>query len=274
MATDTRRKFQDQTTPISTPTPHIGDVMSSLNDALKDLGKLKIRADLSLSKVALDVSAAQYRQCIDAFAEFMSTMIAPGVFDDSLDINLIRILPDIVNSPYVKVDPGAYIMYYNAIHWGSHQSRGPGDSLTQAAYLKMLEAVPAWLDASTGTDMDGYTAALTTWTALNNLDYQLSWKFHCKSCHFIKDRGIDRLDMVPAKTSQEENKRENTRYLYWQILSMDCLFHLFYGKPTLVSVPQWSPKVSTIPLEGKLLSPWSFPRPMSPGQHTLFRQPG
>ncbi|KAF2131498.1 hypothetical protein P153DRAFT_365077 [Dothidotthia symphoricarpi CBS 119687] len=238
MATDARRKFQSQTTPVSTPTPRIDDEMSSLNDALKDLGNLKIRPDLTATKINLDLSTGELRQCVDIFVDHMGTMVVPDIFATALDVNLIRMLPDIVDSPYVRVDPSAYVMYYNAVHYGLYQLRGPGDARTQEAYLSLLRAVPTWLDANTETDMDGYTAALTSWTAINNLDYQLSWKFHCKSCHFIKVRGIDDLDVAPARNFEEENAREATRYLYWHILSTDCLFRLFFGKPTVLS---WSP---------------------------------
>jgi hypothetical protein len=234
MANVARRSFQ--TTPMDPATPRIDNVMSSLNDALEDLGKLKLRADLSASKISLDISVEESRQCIEAFVDLMNNAVVPNIFAVALDLNLLRSLPNIINSPYVNIAPGVHVMYYNALNYGLHQIRGPGDALTQKAYLKALEAVPAWLDAPTETEMDGFTAALTAWAAINNLDYQLSWKFHCKSCQFVQSRGIDQLDRAPAKTLEEEDKRGPLRYLYWHILSTDCLFRLFYGKPTVVSI--------------------------------------
>lgn len=235
MADDAKRRFQSQTTPISTPTPQIDTVMSALNDALEDLGKLKLRADLTQSGVGLNISPEEARQCIEAFLEMMNTLVVPDIFATALDVDLMRTLPSIIGSPFINVDPGVHVMYFAAIHYGLHQTRGPEHPVTQAAYLKALEHVPAWLDAPTDTCMDGYTAAMTCWVAINNLDYQLSWKFHCKSCHFLKSRGIDTLDVAPAKTLDEEEKRESFRYLFWHVLSTDCLFRLFYGKPTVVS---------------------------------------
>lgn len=237
MANDTKRCFQSSTTPVSNPTPQIDTVMLALNDALEDLGKLKLRVDLTQSGVSLQISQEEARQCIEAFIEMMNTLVVPDVFESAFDMTLLRTLPSIIGSPYVNLDPGIHVMYFAAIHYGLHHTRGPGHSFTRAAYLKVLEQVPAWMDAPTDTDMDGYTAALTSWIAINNLDYQLSWKFHCKSCHFLKSRGIDTLDLSPAKTVDEEAKRERVRYLYWHILSTDCLFRLFYGKPSMVSKP-------------------------------------
>lgn len=43
MASDVRRNLQSQETPIGTPTPRIDDAMLSLNEALDDLGRLRIR---------------------------------------------------------------------------------------------------------------------------------------------------------------------------------------------------------------------------------------
>lgn len=238
MANDTKRQFQSQATPISTPMPQIDNVMSALSDALEDLGKLRIRADLTRSNVNLLVTPDEARQCIEAFIEMTKTLIVPEIFAAALDIELLRTLPSIIDSPYVDIDPGVHVMYYGAVHYGLNQARGPGHALTQAAYLKALEHVPAWLDSPTDTDMDGYTAAMITWIAINNLDYQLSWKLHCKSCHWLKTRGIDNLDLTSAITISEEDKRDSVRYLYWHVLSIDCLFRLFYGKSTVVSQQQ------------------------------------
>lgn len=235
MANDTRRQFQSQATPISTPMPQIDNVMSALSDALEDLGKLRIRPDLSRSNVSLLITPDEARQCVEAFIAMVKTLVVPEIFADALDTELLRTLPSIIGSPYINIDPGVYVMYYAAVHYGLNQVRGPGDALTQAAYLKALEHVPAWLDSPTNTDMDGHIAAMTAWVAISNLDYQLSWKFHCKACHWLKSRGIDNLDVTPAMTVAEEEKRDSVRYLYWHILSTDCLFRLFYGKPTVVS---------------------------------------
>ena len=236
MANDTKRQFQSQATPVSTPTPQIDTDMTALSDALEDLGKLRLRADLTHPKVSLTIEPEEAKQCVEAFIEIMNTLVVPDIFTTALDIDLLRSLPGIIGSPYIAVDPGVHVMYFAAVHYGLSQIRGPGHALTQAAYLKALEHVPAWLDSPTETDMDGYTAAMSAWMAINNLDYQLSWKFHCKSCHWLKSRGVDNLDTAPARTVEEEEKRESIRYLYWHVLSTDCLFRLFYGKATLVSL--------------------------------------
>lgn len=161
-------------------------------------------------------------------------MVVPDVFVSFLNIDLLSVLPDIMNSPFVNIEPVVGVMYYNALYYGLHKIHGPGSPLPLAAYYKLLEAVPAWLRTATGTDLDSATAALTTWTACSNFDYQLSWKFHCKSCHFLKMKGVDHLDVLPSRTTEEENNRQGLRYLYWHVLQTDLLFRLFYGKPPAI----------------------------------------
>jgi hypothetical protein len=258
LATDTRHSFQNQATPVTTPTPRIDNAMLSLNEALDDLGRLKVRTE-ALS-VDFDLSPAEARLCIDVFAKQLNMMVVPDIFPPGvLNINLLRALPDVIDSPYVHIDPGQRVMYYNALYYGLPHVRGPGDALTTKAYAKVLESVPAWLEAPNETGMDGYvthmyemhvrhiltshqrqryTAALTAWTAISNHDYKLSWKFHVKSWQYVKARGIDLLDVTPAKTFEEENGRDYHRYLYWHIMSTDTLFRMFWGKPNVV---RWSP---------------------------------
>ncbi|KAF1841025.1 uncharacterized protein K460DRAFT_371020 [Cucurbitaria berberidis CBS 394.84] len=236
LATDTRRNFQNQKTPVAIPTPQVDNAMLSLNEALDDLGNLRVRADMF--DVDFSLSPAESKECIDAFANLLSAMVVPDIFTISIDVQLFYALPSIIDSPYVHIEPGIRVMYYNALYYGLQQTRGTGCPLVRAAYMKVLEAVPAWLEASNETNMDGHTAALTSWTAMNNQDYQLSWKFHCKSCHYVKMKGIDQLDTVPSKTFEEEGGRDVLRFLYWHVLSTDTLFRMFYGKPTVV---RWSP---------------------------------
>jgi hypothetical protein len=234
LASDTRHNFQNRATPVSTPTLQIDDAMLSLNDAIEDLGKLRIRTNAC--SVDLKLTPEEARECIESFVEVLEHMVVPDVFASSIDLELLRLLPDIIDSPYVNVDPGMYVMYYNALYYGLNDLRGPGDPVAQAMYLKLLEAVPAWLDTPADTELDGHTAALTAWTATNNHDYQLSWKFHLKSCHYVKTKRVDQVDVVPARTFEEEDKKEKSRYLYWHVLSTDQLFRIFYGKPSVVSV--------------------------------------
>ena len=245
LASGTRCHFQAQTTPAMTPTQlpgidqtreRIDNSLLLLNEALEDLGNLRVRKEAL--NVVLDLSPEESRVYIDAYGSLMDGMAVPGIFASMIDVKLLRALSEMVDSPHVIIKSGTRIMYYNALYYGLLQELGPGNALTKKAYMKVLESVPAWLEDSNGTKLDGHIAALTAWTAINNHDYQLSWKFHCKSISYIQARGIDQLDVTPTKSFEEEAERDAHRNLYWHVLSTDILFRLFYGKPAVI---RWSP---------------------------------
>lgn len=162
-------------------------------------------------------------------------MVVPHVSATSIGFDLLDVLPDIIKSPYVNVGLGMYVLYLNALYYGLTRLRGHRDPVAQGMYFKILEAVPAWLESPGHTEIDGHTAAIMAWTAISNHDYQLSWKLHCKSCHYVKTKKLDQIDLVPGPGWHEEVRKESARNLYWHVLSADTFFRLFYGKPTMVS---------------------------------------
>lgn len=102
---------------------------------------------------------------IIVFREMIKTLIIPDLLPEmlisSLDLELIEVLPDLLNSPYVEVDPAMRVVYYNALFFGFHRLRGPGNEFSKLAYFKVLEAVPEWLTKATGTELDALCAAVT-----------------------------------------------------------------------------------------------------------------
>jgi len=207
--------------------------MLSLNEALDDLGKLRIRTEAV--NVDFKLSPAEARACIDGFASVMNAMVVPDWFaPNMIDLELLRAITDVIDSPYVNIDSGVRVMYFNALYYGLEQSHGPGGDLAAKAYMKVLESVPAWLESTTEAIADGPIAAMTSWTAIIMHDYELSWKFHCKSYQHIKSQGINQIDATPARDFAEESQRDTYRYFYWHVMSVDVLFRLFYGKPTVV----------------------------------------
>jgi hypothetical protein len=83
--------------------------MSALNEALEDLGKLRVRTG-ALS-VDFKISVTEARSCIDGFVTVMSSMLVPDAFTNSiLDIGLLRALPEIIDSPFVNVDPSMRVL--------------------------------------------------------------------------------------------------------------------------------------------------------------------
>jgi hypothetical protein len=83
--------------------------MSALNEAIEDLGRLRVRTE-ALS-VDFKISPAEARSCIEGFVSVMTSMLVPDVFANSIvDVGLLRALPEIIDSPFVNVDPGMRVM--------------------------------------------------------------------------------------------------------------------------------------------------------------------
>ena len=84
--------------------------MLSLNEALEDLGKIRVRTNAL--GVNFDLSPAESRACIDRFADLMRSMVVPDISMSRLmiDMNVLRALPDVINSPYINIDPGMRVM--------------------------------------------------------------------------------------------------------------------------------------------------------------------
>lgn len=83
--------------------------MLALNEALDDLGKLRVRTEALC--VDFNISPAEARACIDGFFDIMTSMFIPDAFANSMvDLNFLRALPEILDSPFVNVDPCMRVM--------------------------------------------------------------------------------------------------------------------------------------------------------------------
>jgi hypothetical protein len=134
MATDARRGFLDAN-PASPA--HTDNAMSALDEALDDLGKLKVRVVEGRSNTtSLEISSAESRECIDEFLILFHAMFMIDIFGKNgfPEVNTLYAFPDLVSSPYVTLDPGLHVLYYNAVFYGLHQLHGSSDSRTRAAY--------------------------------------------------------------------------------------------------------------------------------------------
>lgn len=45
---------------------------------------------------------------------------------------------------------------------------------------------------------------------------------------------MDRLDAIPIRSNEEEDRRQSLRYLYWLCLQTDLLFRLLLDKPPMI----------------------------------------
>ncbi|KAH7114295.1 hypothetical protein B0J11DRAFT_540609 [Dendryphion nanum] len=241
LASDAKRNFEranmnthSNPTPENTPaTATVDTAMSALEEALHDLGKLRIRSDQALKeKDKLKIDPEKAKECITAFINLLDNILIPGLAGEFIDKEILYLMPSITDSPFIKIDPGMKVVYYNALYFSSHRVDGTGHKQAQAAYYLCLESVPAWLDSATGSLMDCQIAALTCWSAINNFDYQLSWSFHLKSCQTATSLLLPLLSSPPSPS--QESHHNTLRVLYWHLIQTDLLFRLFYGKPPAI----------------------------------------
>ncbi|CAI7611529.1 unnamed protein product [Penicillium pancosmium] len=153
------------------------------------------------------------------------------------DAELLRAVPYIIDSSHAQVSPAMRIIYLNAIYRG--QTCGNEDEYKGAAstYYKCLQSVPSWLSSAQGSQMDLIAASLTSWTAIDNFDYHLAWKFHSEACRFSDLLGIQDVETPDSDLADVDAKINDKRRIYWHLVTTDCLYMLWYDKPSALNSP-------------------------------------
>jgi hypothetical protein len=94
------------------------------------------------------------------FMNMFELLLVPNMFTFCAEFDVLNSIPDIIDSPYIKIDPCVRVLYYQTLYYGLYKIHGPGNKLAQEAYYKALESVPVWLAGATGTVLDVCTATL------------------------------------------------------------------------------------------------------------------
>lgn len=151
--------------------PNVDSALAALNGALAALGDLRVSPHAAPELDPKEVlTREEKRLCLDgkqllnslylmaanrpfsmkdAF-ELLSTIVpCPPI-----DMNMVKAMPDIVDSPHIRVDPAANLLYHGLLFEG--RSLGPKTSAASAKhdYIKCLQLVPAWHECATGTVLD------------------------------------------------------------------------------------------------------------------------
>jgi hypothetical protein len=92
-----RRNFQDQATPGNMHISQIDNAMSSLNDALNDLGKLRVRTDADTAAADFELTTSEYNDCVDSFVYLVRNMLIPDLVLSPLTPDFLRVLPVVVS---------------------------------------------------------------------------------------------------------------------------------------------------------------------------------
>lgn len=71
--------------------------MSSLNEALDDLGKLRLRTGAGLQRIKFDLSPTEFNERVDYFIFLISNILIPDFPLGFLNRELLRALPAMVS---------------------------------------------------------------------------------------------------------------------------------------------------------------------------------
>jgi hypothetical protein len=155
--------------------PEADHAIEALDSALAALENLRVRPGDALIPDADVFTPDETKQCIEGWY-YLTLGICKGLVDVivsdflrlwssafftlSLDHQLMKALPDIIDSPHISVDPAARLIYYNILFLG--RVLGPRNSASAAKnnYIKCLQSVPAWHQAAEGTLADVMAALI------------------------------------------------------------------------------------------------------------------
>lgn len=86
--------------------------------------------------------------------------------------NLMKAVPDVIDSSHVQLDPAVVLVYYNLIFHGRSMGQKSSSAAARHDYIKCLQAVPAWLESAKGTLMDLIAAIFTVKAPVSRIQLQ------------------------------------------------------------------------------------------------------
>lgn len=151
-----------------------------------------------------------------------------------LDADFMISLADVINSPLVRIEPAARLIYHNLVFHGSVIGESKRQITARGLYLQCLQAVPAWQANATGTILDLISATLMTLTTAMSFDYNLAGKFHIQACNFTKHLNLHRLDALVAVGIKAKDSH-GQRLGVWGLVLTDLFFRFFAGQKSALS---------------------------------------
>ncbi|PGH14915.1 hypothetical protein AJ79_02778 [Helicocarpus griseus UAMH5409] len=213
--------------------PAVERALTDLNSALGTLRERMPGSDFD------PAGAPESTVSLDDLERHIETVryIPFSPFEPLLDAHILKALPRLLASPYVQVDPAVKVVYYCAIFFGQSCGTPVEQSTTPQTYYKCIVMARDWLRSATGTEMDVLAAMMTSWLAINNFDYHLSWRFHREACRFSGIIGLHLVDKSLSSGREDEETKEEKRRIYWYLAQTDLMFRLWYDKPPALEGP-------------------------------------
>ncbi|KAF9892128.1 hypothetical protein FE257_002534 [Aspergillus nanangensis] len=165
----------------------------------------------------------------------MSPYLMVNGLSSFIDLKILMALPNLITSPYVHLDPALHVIYYNAIYFGQSCGTLVEQKASSRTYYMCLQAAQAWLNSARGTELDLFAAMGTTWSAINNFDYHVSWRLHREACRFANILGLHELATGLQYSGDKTVDAKRSSYLY--LTATDLMFRLWYDKPSALAGP-------------------------------------
>lgn len=196
---------------------------------------------------------------------------------------LIEAIPDVLNSPHIRLDPAVLVVYYNVLYHGcvfGPKIAGPlqAADYTGALYVCCLRSLPLWQREASGTSTDFIAAllmvisrsitcfyevrhylsrtALTaqSHTAAGSFDDTLAWKMHKRACSYARILNLHNLDAPSVSFGNEDATLDADRKHFWELIQLDFLFRLLFDRPPVLtkSTMSWNSNLPWLSGTGQL----------------------
>ncbi|WAO92158.1 Hypothetical protein NCS54_00965300 [Fusarium falciforme] len=164
-------------------------------------------------------------------------------FPDFINTKLMYLMPDIVDMPEISVDPASLVLYYSVLYHGSlmisDETRRQEGTLEQKIYICCLRAIPAWEGQAVKTKTDLIAAILLTRAALQQCDFEFSWRMYKLVCQCVQTLNMHKMDQsFPGILMSPEllsDGADHHRKGLWGLVLVELFFRLLHDKPATMT---------------------------------------
>ncbi|KAF2157588.1 hypothetical protein K461DRAFT_20997 [Myriangium duriaei CBS 260.36] len=167
-----------------------------------------------------------------------------------IDLEILKAMPGLIDSGYVRFDPSVLLIYYMLLYQGSYD-----DELPRVCYWRhrifrhCLNTLPDFTQSAKLTDMDFTASFLVLWTSIGAFNNLSHWNLFCQTCHIATQLGIHDLESHP-EDGDDTIKDDTRRILFWQLLRMECWFRAFLNKPPVLTAKPWNVNLPSVSING------------------------
>ncbi|KAH7190430.1 hypothetical protein DER44DRAFT_679162 [Fusarium oxysporum] len=213
------------------------DITNALRDAISQVQKFRLQ---DITKSAITARITLPTPLLRSWIHNYFAHVRTESFLTLVDSRLIKMIPDIIDTPHVHLDAGIIVVYHTILYHGCVLPAAFVDSndtkYARQIYLCCLRALPNWQREARGTMTDFVAATLMARAAAECFDYEMSWQMYKLACEYATGLNMHNLDSEDALSGLDQSKVDEDRKGLWELIQLDLFFRLLYNKPpTLTS---------------------------------------